>query len=104
MNRRNFMRVAGASLVLLNHATALAAGVDVDKLNFEEPVQTASGQLTVARVMLEEVSVGPIELHAVEAAITPPGREHSNLLGASFLAKLESATFRADRATLQQRR
>lgn len=94
----------GASLVLLNHATAMMAGVDVSKLAFDQPVETASGPLKIARVNLDELSVGPIHLRNVEAAVSPPGQQHSNLLGASFLSRLESATFKANSAVLQQAR
>lgn len=92
----------GASLVLLNNETAKSVGIDTAALRYDHPVVTASAPMRIARVKLREVRVGPIVLRDVDAAVSPPGTVHSNLLGASFLSRLDAATFRGRTAILQQ--
>ncbi|MEM7439017.1 MAG: TIGR02281 family clan AA aspartic protease [Pseudomonadota bacterium] len=94
----------GASLVLLDYPTARAAGVDMDALVFDQPVTTASGTLKIARVMLDRVTVGKITLTDVTAAVSPQGQTHANLLGASFLSRLDAVTFKGSTAVLEQKR
>ncbi len=95
----------GASLVLLNYKTAVAAGIDVDALDFSTPVTTASGPLKIAEVTLDTVRVGDsIVAQNVKAAVTPEGSEHSNLLGASFLNQLDEAVLRNSKMILRQKK
>lgn len=92
----------GASLVLLGWEAAQRAGLDTGALRFDEPVVTAAGPMQVARIVLPSLAVGRIRLESVEAAVAPPGAEVSNLLGASFLSRLESVSLRGDVALLRQ--
>lgn len=95
----------GASLVLVNYATAKAAGVDVDALAFTIPVTTASGPLKIAQITLGEVRLGnSIVARNVPAAVTPKGLSHSNLLGGSFLLQMDQTVLRKDQMILSQRR
>lgn len=95
----------GASLVLVNYATAKAAGVDVDALKFTTPVTTASGPLEIAQIILDEIRIGhSIVARNVPAAVTPKGLSHSNLLGGSFLLQLDQTVLRKDQMILSQRR
>lgn len=95
----------GASLVLINYATAKAAGVDMDGLVFDTRVTTASGPLNIALVTLDQVGIGDaILVHHVNAAVTPEGLHHSNLLGSSFLSKLDETIVRQDKMILTQTR
>ncbi len=93
----------GASVVLLTYEAARSAGLDVENLVFDVEVMTASGPLNIAEVTLENIAVGRIVLHGVEAAISPRGQRHSNLLGASFLSRLGSAEFSETKAILKKR-
>ncbi|MBR9864093.1 MAG: TIGR02281 family clan AA aspartic protease [Rhodobacteraceae bacterium] len=93
----------GASLVLINYATAQAAGIDMEALVFDTRVTTASGPLDIALVTLDEVRVGDtIRLRKVEAAVTPEGLRHSNLIGSSFLSRLDETVVRKDKMILTQ--
>ncbi len=95
----------GASLVLLNYKTAVAAGVDVAALDFATPVKTASGPLNIATITLDKVQVGSaIVATDVNAAVTPEGLDHSNLLGGSFLSQLDEAIVRDGQIILRQTR
>ncbi|PLS22373.1 retropepsin-like aspartic protease family protein [Neptunicoccus cionae] len=93
----------GASLVLVNFKTAQAAGIDMEALVFDTRVTTASGPLDIALVTLDEVRVGDtIRVRKVEAAVTPEGLRHSNLIGSSFLSKLDETVVRKDKMILTQ--
>lgn len=95
----------GASLVLVNYATAKAAGVDVDALEFTTPVTTASGPLKIAQITLDEIRLGTsVVARNVQAAVTPKGLTHSNLLGGSFLLQMDQTVLRKDQMILSQRR
>lgn len=95
----------GASLVLINYATAQAAGVEMDALVFDTRVTTASGPLDIALVTLDQVRLGDgILVRKVKAAVTPKGLRHSNLIGSSFLSKLDETVVRQDKMILTQTR
>lgn len=95
----------GASIVLVNYATAKAAGIDVDALKFTTPVTTASGPLKIAQITLDEIRLGnTIVARNVPAAVTPKGLSHSNLLGGSFLLQMDQTVVRKDQMILSQRR
>lgn len=95
----------GASLVLLNYETATAAGIETDTLDYNTPVRTASGLLDIATVTLSEIRIGTrIVATEVEAAVTPKGLDHSNLLGSSFLSQLDGATIANGQVILKQTR
>ena len=86
--RAEFIVDSGASLVVLTHEAARRAGIDVDRLNYLQPVQTANGQTSVARVWLDEMTIGSITKRNVEAAVARPGDLNVNLLGLTYLNQL----------------
>ncbi|MEM1044890.1 MAG: TIGR02281 family clan AA aspartic protease [Pseudomonadota bacterium] len=92
----------GASTVTLTYETALAAGYDPASLPFRTPVSTANGIAMAAPVRLESVAIGPLVFDEVEALVAERGRLSSNLLGLSFLSRLESYAVRGDRMTMTQ--
>jgi aspartyl protease family protein len=65
-------------------------------------VNTASGPMPVAPVMLREVRIGRISVRNVQALVVPPGAPEGNLLGMSFLDKLDRYEVNGDRLTLIQ--
>ena len=91
----------GASIVLLSHEDALAAGLDPDNLNYSMPVTTANGRSYVAPVTLASVSIGAVGLDRVKAAVAEKGRLHSSLLGMSFLGRLQETSLRRDTMILR---
>ncbi len=86
----------GASTVVLRHQDARQLGIDTRNLRYNVPVQTANGSSYAARVYLEEISVGQVAVHGVEALIAKPGSLHQSLLGMSFLSRLRSYEFAGD--------
>ena len=94
----------GASLVLLTYETAQKAGFDLTALTFTEEVNSAAGGLQVALVTLARLQIGKITLENVQAAVSPQGRSHANLLGASFLSRLDSVALTGNRIILKKRR
>lgn len=95
--RVKFLVDTGASTVALTEADARRAGVDMARLSFSIPVNTASGQTFGAAVTLDSVSVGRIKLKNVSAIVMKDGLDTS-LLGMSYLGRLQK--FEASRNQL----
>ena len=91
----------GASTTTLKVSDAEAAGIDVAKLSFSIPVQTANGTGFAASVRLKSLAVGPIELRNVEALVARPGALGESLLGMNFLRRLKSYEFSGDFLTFR---
>ena len=91
----------GASSVVLKHADARKIGIDVNKLRFTVPVQTANGTSFAAPILLRNVTVGPITLNKVTALVSKPGALDESLLGMSFLTRLRSYEFSGEFLTLR---
>jgi aspartyl protease family protein len=91
----------GASTVVLRPADAQKIGIDVDKLKFNVPVQTANGTTYAAPVRLKRVAVGSIGFNEVDALVAKPGALRDSLLGMSFLNRLRSYEFSGDFLTLR---
>ena len=80
----------GASNVVLSAKDAKAIGITPEALNFVIPVNTAAGRAMAARVILDEIRIGPITMRAVEALVAKEGDLQESLLGMSFLSRLRS--------------
>jgi aspartyl protease family protein len=91
----------GASTVVLKPADAQKLGIDIDKLKYSVPVQTANGTTYAAHVRLRNLTLGPISVNDVEALVAKPGSLKENLLGMSFLSRLRSYEFTTDMLTLR---
>lgn len=91
----------GASTVVLKPADAQRLGIDVDRLRYTVPVQTANGTTYAASVRLRNLSIGNIVLEDVEALVARQGALKDNLLGMSFLSRLRSYEFTRDYLTLR---
>ena len=91
----------GASAVVLSQEAAKAAGLPLEVLNYSVPVDTANGRARAAPVTLDRVSVGGITERSVPALIAQSGQLRTNLLGMSFLNRLESWEVRGDRLLLR---
>jgi aspartyl protease family protein len=91
----------GASTVVLRPADARLAGVDVERLVYSVPVQTANGTAYAAPVRLREVAIGPIRLDGVDALVAKPGVLKESLLGMNFLRRLRSYEFSGEFLTLR---
>ena len=91
----------GASALVLRAEDARLAGVDLEGISYNVPVQTANGRAYAARLRLAEVAVGPVRRRNVEALITQPGALSKSLLGMSFLSRLRSYEFSGDTLMLR---
>jgi len=91
----------GASAVVLTQEAAKAAGLPLEVLNYSVNVDTANGRARAAPVTLDRVSVGGITERSVPALIAQPGQLRTNLLGMSFLNRLESWEVRGDRLLMR---
>jgi aspartyl protease family protein len=91
----------GASTIVLRTADARQAGVDVDRLSYSVPVQTANGMAFAAAVRLRQVAIGRIVVDGVDALVARPGALKESLLGMNFLRRLRSYEFSGDFLTLR---
>ncbi len=91
----------GASTVVLKPADAQRLGIDVDRLRYNVPVQTANGTTYAAAVKIRSLAVGPINVRDVDALVSKPGTLRDSLLGMTFLNRLRSYEFSGDYLTLR---
>jgi aspartyl protease family protein len=92
----------GASTVVLRPEDSQRLGFDVEQLRYVVPVQTANGTTYAASVRLTTLSVGKIRLNNVEALVAKRGTLRENLLGMSFLNRLNSYEFSGEYLTLRK--
>ena len=64
-------------------------------------LETAGGHTRAARLTLDRLAVGGLVEKSVPALVVPRGQLKTNLLGMSFLDRLESWEVRADRLVLR---
>jgi len=91
----------GATSVVLTYETAKAAGLPLELLEYDVDVQTAGGHTKAARLTLDRLAIGRLVERSVPALVVPHGQMKTNLLGMSFLDRLESWEVRADRLMLR---
>ena len=91
----------GASSVVLTLEAAKAAGLPLEVLNYSVNIDTANGRARAAPVTLKSVSVGGIVEKDVPALIAQRGQLRVNLLGMSFLDRLQGWEVRGDRLVLR---
>ncbi len=92
---------SGASAVVLTQEAAKAAGLPLEVLQYTTNVDTANGRARVAPVTLDRLTIGNIVERSVPALIAQPGALRTNLLGMSFLDRLESWEVRGDKLLLR---
>lgn len=90
----------GATSVVLTWETAKAAGLPLELLEYNVDVETAGGHTKAARLTLDRLAVGKLVERSVPALVVPRGQMKTNLLGMSFLDRLERWEVRADRLML----
>jgi aspartyl protease family protein len=91
----------GASTVVLTQDAARAAGLPVEVLNYTVAIDTANGRTRAAPVTLNSITVGGIVERSVPALIAQPGQLRTNLLGMTFLNRLESWEVRGDKLVMR---
>jgi aspartyl protease family protein len=91
----------GASSVVLTQQAAKAAGLPLEVLEYNVNLDTANGRTRAAPVTLDRLAVGGLIERSVPALVVQPGQLKNNLLGMTFLNRLESWEVRGD--TLRMR-
>ena len=91
----------GATSVVLTYETAKAVGLPLELLEYNVDVQTAGGQTKAARLWLDRMAIGKLVERSVQALVVPRGQMKTNLLGMSFLDRLDSFEVRADHLMLR---
>jgi aspartyl protease family protein len=91
----------GASSVVLTQDAAKAAGLPIEVLNYTVNVDTANGHTRAAPVTLDRLAVGGLTERAVPALVAQAGQLKTNLLGMSFLNRLESWEVRGDKLRMR---
>lgn len=96
-----FMLDTGASAVVLTQEAARDVGLSPDGLRYDVPVDTANGRGRAAAVTLRALSVGSITETNVRALVAAPGALRTNLLGMSFLSRLDGFQIDGDKLILR---
>ena len=91
----------GASSVVLTQEAAKAAGLPLEVLTYTVNVDTANGRMRAAAVTLDRLAVGGLTERAVPALVAQPSRLKINLLGMSFLNRLQSWEVRGDKLRMR---
>jgi len=99
----SFLFDTGASSVVIRAQDARRMGLDIAALDYDVRVTTANGAAMAAETRLDQLAVGPIVVHNVRALIAKPGALSENLLGMSFLERLQSYSVERGRLVLKAR-
>lgn len=91
----------GATSVVLTQEAARAAGLPIEVLNYSVNIDTANGRTKAAPVTLDRLAVGSLIERGVPALVVQHGQLKNNLLGMSFLNRLQSWEVRGDRLRLR---
>jgi aspartyl protease family protein len=91
----------GATSVVLTQEAARAAGLPIEVLEYTVNVDTANGRTRAAPVTLAKLAVGNLMERDVPALVVQRGQLHNNLLGMSFLNRLESWEVRGDKLRMR---
>ena len=91
----------GATSVVLTQAAARAAGLPLEVLAYTVNIDTANGRTRAAPVTLDRLAVGGLIERSVPALVVQTGSLKNNLLGMTFLNRLESWEVRGDTLRLR---
>jgi len=70
-------------------------------LNYTVSIDTANGRTRAAAVTLDRLAIGGLTERSVPALVVQAGHLRNNLLGMSFLNRLQSWEVRGDRLRLR---
>jgi len=91
----------GASSVVLTQEAAKAAGLPIEVLDYSINLDTANGRTRAASITLDRLAVGSLTERSVPALVVQRGHLKNNLLGMSFLNRLESWEVRGDKLRMR---
>ena len=89
----------GATGLALTPADARVAGLDLSRLRYTVPVQTADGASLAAPAVLDSIRVGGLTFRNQRALVLRQG--HISLLGVTVLRRFRSFEISGDRLTLR---
>lgn len=90
----------GATIVALTNSDARRIGIDLEWLEYDQPIRTANGTALAANITLDSLSVGGIEIRDVSAIVVGPGLLEKSLLGMSFLGAISRFEIKGDQMVL----
>jgi aspartyl protease family protein len=99
--RINMVLDTGATSVVLTHEAAKQAGLPLEFVKYSVNVDTANGHTLAAPVTLDRIAVGGIVERQVLALIAQPGQLSQNLLGMSFINRLQSFEVRGSKVMMR---
>jgi aspartyl protease family protein len=79
----------GATLVAINSSTARRIGISLNASDFNHEVSTANGAIKAAVVTIDRLQIGRITVEGVQAVVLDDKALQTNLIGMSFLQRLE---------------
>ncbi|MEM1286912.1 MAG: TIGR02281 family clan AA aspartic protease [Pseudomonadota bacterium] len=91
----------GATMIALRESDARRAGYRLRTDDFTVPVSTANGTKYAAPIILRSVEIGSIRIRNVEALVSRDDQLGVNLLGMTFLRRLEGFRFDGDTLVLE---
>lgn len=91
----------GATSVVLTQEAAHAIGLPIEVLNYSVNIDTANGRTKAAPVTLDRIAVGSLIERSVPALVVQHGQLKNNLLGMSFMNRLQSWEVRGDRLRMR---
>lgn len=92
----------GATMVALTYEDAERSGLFLHERDFTGRTQTANGIARFAPVVLERVSIGGVQVRNVQGAVMERGALSVNLLGMSFLSRVQKFEVSSGRLVLLQ--
>lgn len=96
-----FLVDTGASYVALRDSDARAAGIYTSWTDYTYPVHTANGETKAAFVTIDEIDIDGLRIQGVKAFILKDDQLNINLLGMSYLSRLESVEARKGELVLR---
>ncbi len=97
----SFLIDTGASFVALRDSDARAANIHTSWSDYSHPVRTANGETRAALINIDMIEIDGIRIRGVKAFILPDDQLSVNLLGMSFLSRLESVEARGGELVLK---
>lgn len=94
----------GATSVVLTQEAARSVGLPIEVLNYSVNIDTANGRTKAASVTLDRIVVGSLVERSVPALVVQRGQLKNNLLGMSYLNRLESWEVRGDKLRMRGHR
>jgi aspartyl protease family protein len=79
----------GATLVAINTSTARRIGLSLTPSDFTRQVNTANGTIRAAVVTVDRLQIGNIQLDDVQTVVLDDKALQTNLIGMSFLTRLQ---------------